>query len=61
MYLWLECQHARHLINATKNLNSIIVLYQLSQTINAPTRVTMTSSSLLDFFSVTPNPDTNHG
>ena len=34
--------------NATKNLNSIMELYQLSQTINTPTRVTPTSSTLLD-------------
>ena len=36
--------------NATKNLNSIIELYQLTQTISSPTRVTMTSSTLLDQF-----------
>ena len=34
--------------NATNNLNSIMELYQLSQTINTPTRVTTTSSSLLN-------------
>jgi hypothetical protein len=34
--------------NATKNLNSIIELYQLTQTISSPTRVTMTTSTLLD-------------
>ncbi len=41
--------------NATKNLNSIMELYQLSQTINTPTRVTTTSSSLLDVC-LTPTP-----
>ena len=43
--------------NATKNLNSIIeLLYQLTQTISSPTRVTMTSSTLLDVC-LTPTPD----
>ena len=34
--------------NATKNLISIMEQYQLTQTINAPTRKTMNSSSSLD-------------
>jgi hypothetical protein len=42
--------------NTTKHLNSIIELYQLSQTISTPTRVTMTTSSLLDVC-LTPTPD----
>ncbi len=42
--------------NATKNLNSIIELYQLSQTISSPTRVTLNSSSLVDVC-LTPTPD----
>ena len=42
--------------NATKNLNSIIELYQLSQTICSPTRVTLNSSSLIDVC-LTPTPD----
>jgi hypothetical protein len=42
--------------NATKNLNSIIELYQLTQTISSLTRVTMTSSTLLDVC-LTPTPD----
>ena len=42
--------------NATKNLNSIIELYQLTQTISSPTRVTMTTSTLLDVC-LTPTPD----
>ena len=42
--------------NATKHLNSIIELYQLSQTINSPTRVTLNSSSLIDVC-LTPTPD----
>ena len=44
--------------NATKNLinNSIIQLYQLSQTISSPTRVTLNSSSLIDAC-LTPTPD----
>jgi hypothetical protein len=42
--------------NATKNLNSIIELYQLTQTISSPTRVTMTTSTLLDVCH-TPTPD----
>ena len=42
--------------NTTKHLNSIIELYQLSLTISTPTRVTMTSSSLLDVC-LTPTPD----
>ena len=41
--------------NATKNLNSIMESYQLSQTINTPTRVTTTSSSLIDVC-LTPTP-----
>jgi hypothetical protein len=41
--------------NATKNLNSIMELYQLSQTINTPTRVTPTSRTLLDVC-LTPTP-----
>ena len=41
--------------NATKNLNSIMELYQLSQTINTPTRVTTNSSSLIDVC-LTPTP-----
>ena len=32
-----------------RNLNSIIELYQLSQTISSPTRVTLNSSSLLKY------------
>ena len=32
----------------TSNLNSIYELYQLSQLINEPTRVTLTTSSLID-------------
>ena len=42
--------------NATKKLNSVIELYQLTQTISLPTRVTMTSSTLLDVC-LTPTPD----
>ena len=42
--------------NTTKHLNSIIELYQLSQTISTPTRVTMTTSSLLEVC-LTPTPD----
>ena len=44
--------------NATKNLinNSIIELYQLSQTISSPTRVTLNSSSLIHAC-LTPTPD----
>ena len=41
--------------NATNNLNSIMESYQLSQTINTPTRVTTTSSSLIDVC-LTPTP-----
>jgi hypothetical protein len=42
--------------NATKNINSIIELYQLSQTISSPTHETMNSSSLLDIC-LTSTPD----
>ena len=34
--------------NTTKHLKAIMASYQLTQTISSPTRVTMTSSSLLD-------------
>ena len=43
--------------NATKNLNSIIELFQLSQTISSLSRVTTNSSSLLDVICLTPTPD----
>ena len=42
--------------NTTKHLNAIMELYQLTQIINSPTRVTMTSSSLLDVC-ITPMPE----
>jgi hypothetical protein len=42
--------------NATKNLVSIMEQYQLTQTISAPTRKIMTSSSLLDVC-LTPTPE----
>ena len=42
--------------NTTKHLNAIMELYQLTQTISSPTRVTMTSSSLLDVC-ITPTPE----
>ena len=42
--------------NSSKNLNAIMELYQLTQTISSPTRVTMTSSSLLDVC-ITPTPE----
>ena len=42
--------------NATKNLISIMEQYQLTQTINTPTRKTMNSSSLLDVC-LTPTPE----
>ena len=42
--------------NSTKNLNVIMELYQLTQTISSPTRVTMTSSSLSDVC-ITPAPE----
>ena len=38
--------------NATKNLNSIIELYQLTQTISSPTRVTMTTSYLFIYLAL---------
>ena len=44
-----KCQHAGHFkYNATKNLISIMEQYQLTQTIDTPTRKTIKSSSLLD-------------
>ena len=42
--------------NATKNLVSIMEQYQLTQTISVPTRMTLTSSSLLDVC-LTPTPE----
>ena len=42
--------------NATKHVNAIIELYQLTQTISSPTRVTMASSSFLDVC-ITPTPE----
>ena len=42
--------------NATKNLISIMEQCQLTQTINTPTRKTMSSSSLLDVC-LTPTPE----
>ena len=42
--------------NTTKNLISIMEQYQLTQTINTPTRKTMNSSSLLDVC-LTPTPE----
>ena len=42
--------------NSTKNLNVIMELFQLTQTISSPTRVTMTSSSLLDVC-INPTPE----
>ena len=42
--------------NSTKNLNAIMQLYQLTQTISLPTRVTMSSSSLLNVC-ITPTPE----
>ena len=42
--------------NTTKHLNAIMELYQLTQTRSSLTRVTMTSSSLLDVC-ITPTPE----
>ena len=52
----INCDMFNELSHATKKLNSIIQLYQLSQIVNKPTRETISTSSLLHV-SITSNPE----
>ena len=52
----INCDMFNELSHATKKLNSIIQLYQLSQIVNKPTRETISTSSLLDVC-ITSNPE----
>ena len=52
----INCDMFNELNHATKKLNSIIQLYQLSQIVNKPTRETISTSSLLDVC-ITSNPE----
>ena len=52
----INCDMFNELSHATKKLNSILELYQLSQVVNKPTCETISTSSLLDVC-ITSNPE----